>query len=155
MKKEYDIDIIIDSQYSQPKIVIYADKKSKEIDEIVDAINKSETNTISAYSNGKIIIINKNDILRIRRYGRQVYLETETDSYILKKSITQLEEELDNKRFIRISQSEIINAYKVIDLDVSFVGTIVIGFVNGVKTNVSRRYVKVVKDFFENNKGVE
>ena len=152
MKEEYDIELIIDKKCEKTKITICTKEKTKEIERVIDSINyidNDEPEIISAYLDGKIKIIEKKDILRIRRYGRQVYLDTEKESYVLKNSITQLEENLDKRKYIRISQSEIINAYKVVDLDVSIAGTIVIRFCNGAKTNVSRRFVKTVKEFFE------
>ena len=104
---------------------------------------------ISAYLNGKLEIVSKRDTIRIKRKDRKVILGTKNNSYVLKKTLTQLEEELDSKRFIRISQSEIINAYQVKNLDVSVSGTIIIEFDDGKKSYVSRRFVAKVKKFFE------
>ena len=147
-----DINIVIDKKYSEPEITIRTNKKTKEIDNIIEAIKKIDNNEslfISAYSKGKLERIPLNDIIRIRRYDRQVILETEQNSFVLKKTLTKLEEELDNKKFIRISQSEIINAYRVKSMDISVAGTIIIEFDNGIKSYVSRRYVKYVKEFFK------
>ena len=147
-----DINIVIDKKYSEPEITIRTNKKTKEIDNIIEAIKKIDKNDslfISAYSKGKLERISLSDIIRIRRYDRQVILETEQNSFVLKKTLTQLEEELDNEKFIRISQSEIINAYKVKSMDISVSGTIIIEFDNGIKSYVSRRYVKYVKEFFK------
>jgi DNA-binding LytR/AlgR family response regulator len=152
VKKQYNIEIIIDEKYSETKITIHTNTKTKEIDNIVEAIKnitEYEIPYISAYSNNKLELVNKDAIFRIGRIGRQVVLETENSSYIVKKTLSQLEEELDSQKFIRISQSEIINAYKVKSLDVSIAGTIRIEFNNGMKSNVSRRYVKLVKNFFK------
>lgn len=147
-----DINIVIDKKYSEPEITIRTNKKTKEIDNIIEAIKKIDKNDslfISAYSKGKLERIPLSDIIRIRRYDRQVILETEQNSFVLKKTLTKLEEELDNEKFIRISQSEIINAYKVKSMDISVSGTIIIEFDNGIKSYVSRRYVKYVKEFFK------
>ena len=147
-----DINIVIDKKYSEPEITIRTNKKTKEIDNIIEAIKKIDNNDslfISAYSPGKLERIPLSDIIRIRRYDRQVILETEQNSFVLKKTLTKLEEELDNEKFIRISQSEIINAYKVKSMDISVSGTIIIEFDNGIKSYVSRRYVKYVKEFFK------
>ena len=152
MKKKINIEIIIDNEYSNPKIMIYTKEKNKEIEQIIEYIssfNDDNSKYINGYIDNKLELVKINDIVRIGRVGRQVILETEDKSYILKKTITQLEDELDKNKFIRISQSEIINAYKVKSLDLSFSGTIIIEFTNGFKSNVSRRYVKFVKNFFK------
>lgn len=153
MNNDFDIDVIEDDKYKKPKIVIYAPKDSEDTKRIIDSINSSKeygSLYISAYLDDKVEMVEKSNILRIKRDGRKVVLETNDKSYVVKKTLTQLEDELDNKRFIRISQSEIINVYKVKNLDISVVGTIIIEFDNGVKSHVSRRFVKSVKDFFEN-----
>jgi DNA-binding LytR/AlgR family response regulator len=56
----------------------------------------------------------------------------------------ELEERLDN-RFVRISNSEIVNLKKVKSLDLSFVGTICMELSNGEVSYVSRRYVSKMK----------
>ena len=153
MKNNISIDIIVDEKYKETKVTINTNKKSEEIDSIVEAIKNVEDYKdlyISAQLKGKLELVSKNDILRIKRIGRQIILETEKQSFILKKTLSQLEQELDNRKFLRISQSEIINICKVKNLDVSVIGTILIEFDNGIKSNVSRRYVKKVKDFFKN-----
>ena len=153
MKDDININVIIDKKYINPKIDIYTDKETDDINDIVDAIknvDKHRSLYINAYLNWKIVIVLKDVIVRIKRIDRQVILETDKESYILKKSLTKLEEELDSKKFSRISQSEIINAYKVKNLDINIIGTITIEFNNNKKSNVSRRFVKSVRKFFEN-----
>ena len=73
-------------------------------------------------------------------------IQTETDSYIVKNTLIALEEILDPERFIRISQSEIINFYKVKGFDINIKGSIGIQFDNGIKSWVSRRYLKKIRD---------
>lgn len=152
--KKFTTEIIIDDKYSEPKVVIYTNKRTEKIDNLISAINNLESNDIyvNAYDGNKLVLIKETDIIRIARIGRQVILETKDNKYVLKKTLIQLEEELDNSKFIRISQSEIINAYKVKSLNFSFTGTIIIEFNNGLQSNVSRRNVKYVKEFFEGKK---
>ena len=57
-----------------------------------------------------------------------------------------MEELLNSKRFIRISQSEIINLYKVKHFDINIAGTIGIEFDDGTKSWASRSRVKAIKD---------
>ncbi|MBO4338210.1 MAG: LytTR family transcriptional regulator DNA-binding domain-containing protein [Lachnospiraceae bacterium] len=60
--------------------------------------------------------------------------------------MAKFEDELDNERFFRISQSEIINLYKVESFDFNLAGTIGVTFDNGVKSWVARRCVKPLRD---------
>ena len=85
--------------------------------------------------------------MRVRTEGRQIVLDTEDRYFIVKQTLKSLEQELKSDRFIRISQSEIINIYMVKQFDISLSGTIGIEFKNGVKTFASRRYINSVKSF--------
>ena len=76
-------------------------------------------------------------------------VQTATDSYLVKKTLISLEEMLDPARFLRISHSEIINLYKVKSFDLNVKGAIAILFDNGVKTWVSRRYLKTIREFLK------
>ena len=78
----------------------------------------------------------------------KVYAKTSKNSYLLKFRLYQLEEMLD-KNFIRISNSEIINIKKVKNLDFAMIGTIKINFINGTYTYASRRFIKKIKDYLK------
>lgn len=56
---------------------------------------------------------------------------------------------LNEKRFIRISQSEIVNLYKVKRFEFSTVETIGIEFENGIKSWVSRSRIKKIKEMIK------
>ena len=59
--------------------------------------------------------------------------------------VNQAEEKLSGRKFVRISNSEIINLNKTANFDLSFVGTIQVKLKNGDTTFVSRRYVSEIK----------
>ena len=64
--------------------------------------------------------------------------------YQVRLRLYELEERLDN-RFVRISNSEIVNLKKVKSLDLSFVGTICMELSNREVSYISRRYVSKMK----------
>ncbi len=72
-------------------------------------------------------------------------IQTDAGHYAVKKSLTALEEDLNPKRFLRISQSEIVNLYKVRCFDINIAGTIGIEFDNGTKSWAARSRVKALK----------
>jgi DNA-binding LytR/AlgR family response regulator len=72
-------------------------------------------------------------------------LQTDDDIYTVKKTLMGLENELNSLRFLRISQSEIINLYKVKCFDFNAVGTVGVEFDIGIKTWASRSRVKDIK----------
>ncbi len=156
MSDNIKVNFIIDDNCEEPEITIRAKGKSERVDRIVEAVrdaSKKDLTVIPAYSDGKLELIPQNDIMRIRTEGRQIVLDTEDRYYIVKQTLTRIEEELYSSRFVRISQSEIINIYKVKRFDVSVSGTIGIEFDNGVKTYASRRYINSIKNFLKSREG--
>ena len=72
----------------------------------------------------------------------------------MKKSVVnhrlyELEEIFDGNKFVRISNSAIINIYKIENLEASINGMITINFKNGEKEYISRRYLKKVKKILD------
>jgi len=57
----------------------------------------------------------------------------------------ELNEALDKKQFLRISNSEIVNVKKIRDIDLSIIGRICIRFEDNTQTYVSRRYIPKIK----------
>ena len=70
---------------------------------------------------------------------------TEKVTFRLRMRLYQVEEKLTGRRFVRISNSEIINLNKTANFDLSFAGTIQVKLKNGDVTFVSRRYVSEIK----------
>ena len=65
---------------------------------------------------------------------------------MIRLRLYEAEERLKPFRFVRISNSEIINLKKVGSFDLSFAGTICVTLTDGSKTYVSRRYVTKIKE---------
>ena len=157
MADNVDIEFVIDENRESPKVTVYAKEKTEQTQRIIAAVmdaSATEDTGIPAYSDGKLSFIPQKDIMRVRTEGRQIVLDTEERYYIVKQTLTNLEKELNGNRFIRISQSEIINIFKVRQFDVSLSGTIGVEFKNGVKTYASRRYMKAIKAFLNGKEGL-
>ena len=77
--------------------------------------------------------------------NHHVYAATETDEFLLRQRLWELEERLDSHHFIRISNSEIINLRRVIAFDLSLTGTICVSLQGGQISYVSRRYVRTIR----------
>ena len=84
--------------------------------------------------------------LRFYTDGKGVSAQTETEVYAIRLRLYELEERLDKRWFIRISNSEIVNLNRVTALDLSLAGTIRMTLDRTVSTYVSRRYVKRIKE---------
>ena len=66
-------------------------------------------------------------------------------TYTLRLRLYEMEERLDSRCFVRISNSDIIHLKKVRSFDLSLAGTIRITLSNGTGTYVSRRSVAKIK----------
>ncbi|WP_051688666.1 LytTR family DNA-binding domain-containing protein [Butyrivibrio sp. AE2032] len=148
MKNMVDIEVVLDEKYIDPKVTIKTRENTRQVENIIYAIeNASDSDfpQIAAYQDSKLIFVSQKDIVRAYVEGRKVMLQTEDDLYTVKKSLAGLESDLNELRFLRISQSEIINLYKVKCFDFNAVGTVGVEFDCGVKTWASRSRVKDIK----------
>ena len=148
MKSMVDINVVLDARFADPKVTIYTKEKTKQIENIIYAIENASDNDfplIPANSDEGVEFISQRDIIRAYTHGRKVMLRTEEGDFTAKKNLTGLEEDLNPTRFIRISQSEIINIYKVKRFDINIAGTIGVEFDNGEKSWASRSCVKALK----------
>ena len=80
------------------------------------------------------------------REGQRVIVLTGDGRYVVQKKLYELETELGEANFIRISKSEIVNIHKIKSLDLSITGTIRLVMKTGYETYVSRRNVSKIKE---------
>ena len=149
MKNGVDIEIIIDEKFTSPRITIHTNEKNEQIERIVSSLQslgEEEFEGITGKCGGTVSIISLKDIIRVHKEDRHVLVETDEGSYVVKYSISSLDEMLDEDRFFKISQSEIMNIYKVKSFVFDKAGTIGIEFENGAKTWASRSRVKAIKE---------
>ena len=152
MRKMVDVEVILDESRTDPKVTIYTKEKNARVDSIIDAVEKaaeSDYPMIPGIDAERIELLSQRDIIRVFTEGRKILLQTEGKVYIVNRTLTSLEEVLNKDRFLRISQSEIINLYKVKCFDINTAGTIGIIFENGERTWAARIRVKAIKDMIK------
>lgn len=149
MKNMVEIEIVIDEQYMDPHVTIRTRTNTQQVENIICAIenvSNSDYPQIAARIDGKLMFVSQRDIVRAHTQGRKVLLQTEDTTYTIRRSLAGLEEVLDSERFLRISQSEIINLYKVKCFDLNMAGTIGVEFDCGIKSWASRSRVRNIKE---------
>ena len=152
MKNMVQIDVVIDEEYIDPQVTIRTKEKTKQVENIIYAIENVSDNDfpiVPAMGSEGMEFLSQRDIVRAYTEGRKVLIETESGNYTARKTLSGLEEDLNKTRFIRISQSEIINIYKVKRFDINIAGTIGIEFENGTKSWASRSCVKKIKELLK------
>lgn len=139
------VDIKIDSSYTEPKIIIMAASMTEEVHTILRKLSDDIPQIISGMKDEKIEVLEQTDLIRIYANAGKVFAVTNKGEYTLHHRLYEIEELLSPQQFVRISNSEIINLKKVSHFDLSFTGTICIKLSNGTTSFVSRRYVSKIK----------
>lgn len=139
------VEVKIDPSYTEPKIVILTASMTDEVSRLMQRLSDNDPHIISGSRDGKIKVLEQNDLFRVYASNGKVFAETGGGEYLLRLRLYEAEERLDPTHFVRISNSEIINLKKVKNFDLSFTGTIFVELMNGTTTYVSRRFVAKIK----------
>lgn len=134
------------------EVIINTSKITKELEELINLINetsKGEINTILGKDDNKISIINVDEIMYIYSENQSNFCKTEKGTFKISEKLYDLESKLPRDKFIRISNSAIINIKYVDCFDVGVVGTILVKFIDESTEYVSRRRVKDVMKFLK------
>jgi Response regulator of the LytR/AlgR family len=139
------VDLKLDSEYTEPLAVIYTAEITDEVTEAVKRLKETGSDIITGFTDERAEILSPDDIYRVYSENQKVLAVTEKGTFRLRMRLYQAEEKLSGRKFVRISNSEIINLNKTANFDLSFVGTIQVKLKNGDTTFVSRRYVSEIK----------
>lgn len=140
-----EIEIKIDQTCKETKVIVVTDAVTDEINALLRRITEEPQNAITGVREGILEILEPADIYRIFAENGKVFAEAKGGNYQLRQRLYELEQRLDSRRFVRISNSEIVNLKMVKGFDLSFTGTICVMLANGTATYVSRRYVAKIK----------
>jgi len=125
-------------------LVLQAKEKTNEIDSIIKDIEHTKT-VLNCSNKDKNILIPCNLFIRFFSCDKKIYGSTIDFEYLVKYRLYELESFLQ-KKFLRISNNEIINVEYIAKLEVTSAGIIIIYFKNGEQTSSSRRYLKSIKE---------
>ena len=140
------VEVRIDPSVTEPKVIVMANELTEEVNALVQALSESEPKMIAGFRDDTVTVLDEKDILRIYAASGKVYAVLPSGEYVLRLRLYEAEERLKSSRFVRISNSEIINLKKARSFDLSFAGTICVTLADGSKTYVSRRYVTKIKE---------
>lgn len=137
------VELNIDKKFEETIVTISANKVNDEIQNLVNYIENKE-DYFTGISDGKVCLLNLEDIIRVYVEDRKVYVVTVEGRFIVRKKLYEVQSTL-TKDFIKISQSEIANIKYIHSLDLGLRGTIVINYKNSDISYVSRRMLKEFK----------
>lgn len=141
-----DIEIKLDPEYKIPKAVIFTDRMTDEVNAAAKRLSEKSQQVITGFRDNILCILKDDEIVRIyASNGKIIAVTTDNGEYFLHHRLYEIEERLEPTRFVRISNSEIINLNRVKHFDLNFVGTICVTLSDSTTTYVSRRYVSTIK----------
>ena len=139
------IEVKVDAACGETTLVIHTNKVTDEIHNLVRRLSQDAPQVLVGFRGEEAAILAQEDILRVFAEGGKVVAETAEGRFLLRLRLYEMEERLDGKRFVRISNSEIVNLHWIRGFDLSFAGTICVRMKNDAVTYVSRRYVAKIK----------
>lgn len=141
-----EVEIRIDPERQEPKLVIYAPEDTPELRALAGQLSALSLGPVQVWEEDRPRLLPQREFLRFYTEGKGVCAQTSKKTYTVRLRLYELEERLDPMRFVRISNSEIINLDAVTAIDLSLTGTICMTLNGTVTSYVSRRYVKKIKE---------
>ena len=142
MKIKYDIQ----EKYQEIEIHLCSRERSAELLEVRELLENILGTQIKVYKNQEHKTVVPAEIVRIYSQNKRVYVKTQNECYEVNDRIYVLEEQLQDRGFVRISNSELVNIRQIEKMDMSYAGTIKMLLKNGDVTYVSRRYMRKIKE---------
>jgi two-component system, LytTR family, response regulator len=104
---------------------------------------------IAIKAEGRILFINPGDVVAVQAEGNYVLLQRESDSYLLRESISMVAEKLKPYGFIRIHRSALVNTSFVVEIKPYSTGKYGLRVKGGKEYAVTRGYKKNLKPLTE------
>ena len=139
------VEVRLDPQQEEPKVIILTASMSDEVTALVNQLTAAAPQPLTGTKDEKLILLDEKDIIRVYAQDGKVFATTAKGDFALKQRLYEMEERLDKRSFVRISNGEIINLRKAKGFDLKLTGTICVSLEGGVVTYVSRRYVAKIK----------
>lgn len=140
------VELKLEPGLREPRILILAGEKTEDLRRLIEQLEGLRLDPVPVWRGEERLTVAQGDFLRFFADGKGVSAQTADGTYETRLRLYELEERLDPRRFVRISNSEIVNLDRVTALDLSLTGTIQMTLDGAVHTYVSRRYVKKIKE---------
>ena len=135
------VNLFVSKDVEEPYAEIHTNELNENITKAMSILENDETNELLAVKkDSDIALLEYDDIFMFRVENKQVNVFTKDYDYIIKKPLYQIEENL-NSDFVRISKTTIVNLKKIKRVAPSLRGMMFIELKNGLKDNISRKYL--------------
>ena len=138
------VKVIEDKNLLETEIEIHCLKYDHEIEHIVSILEKYDQ-TIIGKRNNRSYVIKISDIYYMETIDSKTFLYVEDKIYESNMRLSQIEKQLLDTSFIRISKSMLLNVDKIENIKVIFNGRYEAILMNQEKVIINRRYVSNLK----------
>ena len=135
------VNLFVSRDIEEPYADIHTNELTDNITKAMSILESDDSNEMLAVKRGSdIALLEFSEIFMFRVEDKQVNVYTENQEYIIKKPLYQVEETLTSD-FVRISKTTIVNLKKIKRVAPSLRGMMFIELKNGLKDNISRKYL--------------
>lgn len=136
----------LDQSLTETTITIEGPELNDNIKLLIDYIHSLEQQFLIGKKGEMQYILKPDEIHYFHTQKDHVVAVTNSDSYIIKEKLYELEQVLPFHKFIRLSKSVIANLHELSRFEASFNGTLCVYFKSGKKEYVSCTYVPLIKE---------
>lgn len=133
------INLDIDGKYDDTEVIIRTPHLNNDIERMV-AMMRMIDMQIAVRKEGETILLETDKILYVEAVDRKTFVYTSSDTYESELKLYELEQELVQRDFLRISKQSIVNLRKIKSLKTDVNRKIRITLANGEQIVVSRMY---------------
>ena len=135
------VNLFVSRDIEEPYADIHTNELTDNITKAMSILESDDSSEMLAVKKGSdIALLEFSDVYMFRVENKQVKVYTENSEYQIKKALYQVEENLPSD-FVRISKTTIVNLKKVERVAPSLKGMMFIQLKNGLKDNISRKYL--------------
>ena len=143
------VEFELDPACTEPVVIVRAAARDGQVEALLRLLAQAPE-PLTGWQGERAVRLDTADILRIYAGQKEVYAQgTDGTEYLLRQRLYELEEELAGTKFVRVSNSEIVNLARVTALDLTLAGTIKMTREGGTVCWVSRRYVRKIRQALE------
>jgi len=135
------VNLFVSRDITEPHADIHTNELTGNVSKAISILESDESSDMIAVKKGSdIALLELGEIYMFRFEDKQVNVYTQNNSYVIKKALYQVEDSL-NGDFVRISKTTIVNLKKIKRVAPSLKGMMFIELKNGLKDNISRKYL--------------
>ena len=140
------VNLFVSRDIEEPYADIHTDELTDNVTKAISILENDDSKDMLAVKKGSdIALLEFSDVYMLRVEDKQVKVYTQNSEYSIKKPLYQVEETLSGD-FVRISKTTVVNLKKIQRVAPSLKGMMFIELKNGLKDNISRKYLPDFKN---------